>query len=121
MTDAELILPHYMDKLEEAGLGDVDVQIRMAGCPNGCSRPPTAGIGIVGYGKNDHVIQVGGARNGTRIGRVLYERVPEEKMVDVLVGLARAIREHDTAGLGAGDFLARIPDETLRSWVGVEV
>ena len=121
MTDAEGILPHYFDEIERAGLGGVDVQIRMAGCPNGCSRPPTAEIGIFGYGKNDHVVQVGGARNGTRIGRVLYERVPGEKMVDVLVGLLRAIRDRDTEGVGAGDFLAGTPDDTLRSWVGVEV
>jgi sulfite reductase (ferredoxin) len=121
MTEAEGILPHYLDEIEAAGLGDVDVQIRMAGCPNGCSRPPTAEIGIFGYGKNDHVVQVGGARNGTRIGRVLYERVPEEKMAAVLVGLVRAIRDRDSDGLGAGDFLARTPDDMLRSWIGVEV
>jgi sulfite reductase beta subunit-like hemoprotein len=36
------------EELEREGLGSVDVMIRMAGCPNGCSRPPTAEIGIVG-------------------------------------------------------------------------
>jgi sulfite reductase (ferredoxin) len=121
MTDAENVLPHYLDAIEQAGFGDVDVQIRMAGCPNGCSRPPTAEIGIFGYGKNDHVIQVGGARNGTRIGRVLYDRVPEANMIEVLVGLLRAIHEHDEGGVGAGEFLHRTPDEQLRAWVGVEL
>ncbi|MDH3686276.1 MAG: hypothetical protein OEP95_08615, partial [Myxococcales bacterium] len=61
MTDAENILPVYFDAIEEAGLGDVDVVIRMTGCPNNCARPPTAEIGIYGYGKNDHVILVGGS------------------------------------------------------------
>ena len=37
-------------EIENAGLGDTDVVIRIAGCPNGCSRPATAEIGIIGYG-----------------------------------------------------------------------
>ena len=59
MTHAERALPRYLAELEREGLGNVDVMIRMAGCPNSCSRPPTAEIGIVGYGKNDYVLMVG--------------------------------------------------------------
>jgi sulfite reductase (ferredoxin) len=121
MTDAENILPAYVSAIEAAGLGSVDVIIRMAGCPNGCSRPPTAEIGIYGYGKNDHVIQVGGSREGTRIGKVLFERVPEGKMKPVLVGIVRAIRDHNPEGLPAGEFLWETPVEDLRRLVGVEV
>ncbi|NRA04083.1 MAG: NADPH-dependent assimilatory sulfite reductase hemoprotein subunit [Myxococcales bacterium] len=120
MTDAENVLPRYLAELEAQGLGDVDVIIRMAGCPNGCSRPPTAEIGIYGYGKNDHVIQVGGSREGTRIGKVLYERVPEEQMVPVLAGLLRAIRDHSPDALPPGEFLHRTPGVELKRLVGVE-
>jgi sulfite reductase (ferredoxin) len=118
MTDAENILPHYVDAIEAAGLGDVDVVIRMTGCPNNCARPPSAEIGIFGYGKNDHVILVGGARNGERLAHTLYARIAEEQMVAALVGLARAIREH-AGGLPAGDFLHRTDPAQLRAWVGV--
>jgi sulfite reductase (ferredoxin) len=114
MTDAENVLPHYMDAIEAAGLGGLDVQIRMAGCPNGCSRPPTAEIGIYGYGKNDHVVTVGGSREGTRIGRVLYERVPEESMTLVLIGLLRAVRDHNPGRLPPGEYLWETPLEELR-------
>ena len=117
MTEAERVLPSYLDTAEAAGLGEVDVVIRMTGCPNGCARPSTAEIGIVGYGKNDHMIQVGGSRQGTRIGRILYPRVPEEDIRAVLVGLLRAIREHAN-GRPAGDFLHETPDGQLRTWVG---
>ncbi len=117
MTDAENILPHYLDALESAGLGQVDVVIRIAGCPNSCSRPPTAEIGITGYGKNDHIIQVGGSREGSRIGRTLYGRVPEDQMTRVLVALVGAIREHG-GGRPAGEFLHETPLERLREWVG---
>jgi sulfite reductase beta subunit-like hemoprotein len=118
MTDAENILPHYVDAIEAAGLGDVDVVIRMTGCPNNCARPPSAEIGIFGYGKNDHVVLVGGARNGGRLAHTLYARLAEEQMVPALVGLVRAIREHG-AGQPAGEFLHRTDPAQLRAWVGI--
>jgi sulfite reductase (ferredoxin) len=120
MTEAERVLPSYIDAIDQAGLGDVDVVIRMTGCPNNCARPSTAEIGIYGYGKNDHVVLVGGSREGTRIAQTLYPRVPEEKMVEVLVGLLRAVREHNPDGLPAGELLHRTDPERLRSWVGIE-
>jgi sulfite reductase (ferredoxin) len=119
MTEAERILPSYTDAIEAAGLGDVDVVIRMTGCPNNCARPPTAEIGIYGYGKNEHVVLVGGSREGTRIARQLYARLPEEKMIPVLVGLLAAIRDRNPEGLPAGEFLHRTGPDQLREWVGV--
>jgi sulfite reductase (ferredoxin) len=119
MTEAERVLPSYLDAIEEAGLGAVDVVIRMTGCPNGCARPPTAEIGIYGYGKNDHVVLVGGTREGTRIGREIYSRLPEEKMIPVLTGLLRAIRDRNPRGLSAGEFLYRTDPDLLRAWIGI--
>ncbi|MHC4224600.1 MAG: assimilatory sulfite reductase (NADPH) hemoprotein subunit, partial [Planctomycetota bacterium] len=120
MTEAETILPKYFDAIEEAGLGDVDVVVRMTGCPNNCARPPSAEIGIYGYGKNDHVILVGGSREGSRLARELYPRLPGEQMIPALVGLFRAIKEHNSEGLPAGDFLHGTDPELLRKWVGLE-
>ncbi len=120
MTDAENVLPSYIGALEQAGLGDVDVVIRMTGCPNNCARPPSAEIGIYGYGKNDHVVLVGGSRNGDRLAHVLYSRISEEKMVPALVGVFRAIRERNVEKLPAGDFLHRADPAELRRWAGVE-
>jgi len=118
MTEAERILPTYLDAIEAAGLGDVDVVIRMTGCPNNCTRPPTAEIGIYGYGKNDHVVLVGGSREGTRIAATLYARLPGEQMVPALIGLLAAIRDR-AKGRPAGEFLHESDPEQLRSWVGV--
>jgi hypothetical protein len=63
------------------------------------------------------VIQVGGSRAGTRIGKVLYPRVPEEKMIEVLIGIFRAVKVH-AGGKPAGDFLDETPAEQLRAWIG---
>ena len=120
MTEAEGSLPGYADAVEAAGLGDVDVVLRIAGCPNSCSRPPTAEIGIIGYGKNAHKITVGGSREGTRLGRELYAKVGTEQMNDILIGLLRAIRDHNPKGLPAGEFLQGTPNEKLLQLVGVE-
>jgi len=120
MTDAENVLPRYVAAIEQAGLGDVDVVIRMTGCPNNCVRPPSSEIGIYGYGKNDHVVLVGGSRNGDRLAHVLYSRISEEKMVPALVGVFRAIRERNAERLPAGDFLHRTDPAELRRWAGVE-
>jgi sulfite reductase (ferredoxin) len=119
MTEAERVLPEYLDAIEAAGLGDVDVVIRMTGCPNGCARPPTAEIGIFGYGKNDHVVLVGGSREGSRIAQELYGRVPGEQMIPMLTGLLGAIRDHNPEGLPAGEFLHRADPDQLRAWVGI--
>lgn len=119
MTDAENVLPQWIDAIEAAGYGDVDAVIRVTGCPNGCARPPTAEIGIYGYGKNDHVILVGGSREGSRLAHPLYSRICGEKMVPALVGLFRAIREHG-GGVPVGEFLHRTDPERLRSWIGIE-
>ncbi len=120
MTEAETILPRYIDALDEAGLGDVDVVIRMTDCPNNCARPPTAEIGIYGYGKNDHVILVGGSREGSRLAHTLFERLPGEQMVPALVGILRAVKERNEDGLPAGEFLHRTDPDTLRGWIGLE-
>jgi sulfite reductase (ferredoxin) len=119
MTDAENILPSYLDAIERAGLGDVDLEIRMTGCPNNCARPPSAEVGIIGYGKNDHMLLVGGASNGTRLGRPLYARVAEEQIVPALVGLFRTVKERCPAGTAPGDWLDAQDFETLRGWIGV--
>lgn len=120
MTHAEHAIPGLADAVEAAGLGDVDVVVRMAGCPNHCSRPPSAEIGITGFGKNAHLIAVGGSREGTRIAQVLYPKISSEQMVPVLIGLLRAIKTQNPEGLPAGEFLHRTPPERLRALVGVE-
>ena len=122
MTDAENILPRYVDAIDAAGLGDVDVVIRMTGCPNNCARPPTAEIGIYGYGKNDHVVLVGGSREGTRLAHVLYTRISQAQHgADALVGLLpRRPRAQHREGLPVGDFLHAADPAALRGWIGIE-
>jgi sulfite reductase (ferredoxin) len=120
MTHAENVLPSYLDAIEQAGLGDVDLEIRMTGCPNHCARPPSAEVGIFGYGKNDHVLLAGGARNGSRLARPLYARISGQQIVPALIGLFRAAKERCPTGKSPGDWLAEQDFAELRGWIGVE-
>src|SRR5258707_1016959 len=115
MTQAGGALRRYLAELDGGGLSEVDVMIRMAGCPNSCSRPPTAEIGIIGYGKNDYVLMVGGARDGSRLARVLYPRLGEHELIDALKRVVKAIRDRNPHRLAAGDYLNQTPDEELKA------
>ena len=124
LAESERYLPDLVGALEERlakhGLAEDEIVIRMTGCPNGCARPPTAEVGIYGYGKNDHVILVGGSRECSRIAHVLYSRISQERVPEALVGLFRAVRERNPEGLPAGEFLHRADPATLRGWIGIE-
>ncbi|KAF9103105.1 hypothetical protein BGX30_009225, partial [Mortierella sp. GBA39] len=52
MAESERYLPTLLGKiepiLEEAGLREEEIVIRMTGCPNGCARPALAEIAFIG-------------------------------------------------------------------------
>jgi sulfite reductase (ferredoxin) len=121
MTEAERVLPAYCDAIEAAGFGDVDAEIRMTGCPNNCARPVSSEIGLYGFGKNAHVVVVGGAKNGSRLGVALYNKVPGEKIEEVLIGLLRIVKERCPEGQSTGDFLYEAGPEQLRNWLGIDL
>ena len=45
------------------------IRLNMTGCPNGCARPYTAEIGIVGRTKKTYDVYVGGSATGDRLAR----------------------------------------------------
>lgn len=55
MAESERYLPSLVGKieqiLEDCGLRDDAITIRMTGCPNGCARPSIAEIAFIGKGK----------------------------------------------------------------------
>ncbi len=121
ITEAERRLPSLIDALEEAGFGDEQIKIRMSGCPNSCSRPPVAEIGLVGKSVNGYNLLVGGNRSGTRLAQLLFEDVSSEDLapeIGRLITLYRRNREPDEH---FGDFCHRVGVESLRSRLAEEI
>ena len=65
--------------------------------------------------KNDYVVMVGGARDGSRLARVLYPRLSEHELIEALKHLVRAIRDRNPNQLPAGDYLDQTPDTELKA------
>ena len=65
LGEAERVLPEVVDRLEkvlaDTGNTGLPLRLNMTGCPNGCSRPYAAELGIVGRSKRGYDIFVGGS------------------------------------------------------------
>ena len=70
--------------LDKHGMSEENLSIRIAGCPNGCSRPYVGDIGIVGRMPDNYAMFIGGDFEGTRLSTKLLDRVPYENLVEVL-------------------------------------
>jgi sulfite reductase (ferredoxin) len=107
-----------MDRtLAEAGLRGLPLSVRVTGCPNGCARPYTAEIGIVGQSVNLYSIYLGGSHLGLRLGTVFADRVPRERIGATLHPLFLLYREGRNPDERFGDFCHRIGSEALRGAV----
>jgi len=112
ITESERIMPEVVGEIQkhlnESGLAEDEVTLRTSGCPNGCSRPYTAEIGIVGASIDMYTIYLGAAPHGTRLGLAFATNV---KRPDVAPKL-RPIFEHYKANRlkseRFGDFCHRL-------------
>ncbi len=77
-----------MDRLEkvlaDTGNTGLPLRLNMTGCPNGCSRPYAAELGIVGRSKRGYDILLGGSPAGDRLARRLRADVPLDEIPDLL-------------------------------------
>ncbi|NIA16271.1 MAG: NADPH-dependent assimilatory sulfite reductase hemoprotein subunit [Nitrospiraceae bacterium] len=87
MAEAERVMPSIMGSLERSSFADEEVVIRISGCRNGCSRPRTAEIGILGKRRRGYLLYTGGDAAGTRLNELLLEDVGEEELGAVLLRL----------------------------------
>lgn len=97
LGEAERVLPELTDLLDSLliarGLDELRIETRMTGCPNGCARPYTAELGIVGRTKTRYDIFLGGDAGGTRLAEELVVSVPFTKLADVLGPLLDQYRD----------------------------
>lgn len=121
MAESERYLPTILQKLEglleQHGLRDAPILLRLSGCPNGCSRPYLGEIALVGRAPGRYDLRLGADFRGQRMNRPYRENIVEADILAALDPLfARYAAERNEAE-GFGDFLLRagvLPDEPTR-------
>ena len=72
MAESERYLPTLLSKIEdlldEAGVSEEEITIRMTGCPNGCARPALAEIAFIGKAPGKYNMYLGGSCKGEHFG-----------------------------------------------------
>jgi sulfite reductase (NADPH) hemoprotein beta-component len=111
MAESERYLPELLKRvdrlLEQHGLSDQAISLRMTGCPNGCARPYLAEIGLVGKAPGRYNLHLGAAANGTRLNRLAAESLSEAEVLQRLDDLFADYASHRQPTESFGDFLIR--------------
>ena len=120
IAEAERVMPSVVDELEaeiaKLGLDAAKFTVRMTGCPNGCARPYTADIGLVGQTVGKYKIFVGGGLVGTRLGFMYRELVPLDAVVAELRPLLVYYKTDGWRGESLGEFCHRKGLEDLHGF-----
>ncbi|MCK9541829.1 MAG: NADPH-dependent assimilatory sulfite reductase hemoprotein subunit [Novosphingobium sp.] len=111
MAESERYLPGLLDKIEaimaEHGLSGEPITVRMSGCPNGCSRPYIAEIGLTGRAPGKYNLYLGGGFHGERLNRMIRENIGEAAILEVLSDVIGRYSREREPGEHFGDFTIR--------------
>lgn len=111
ITESERALPGLIDQLDveiaKLGLQSSKIAVHMTGCPNGCARPYTPDIGLVGKAVGKYTMFVGGNPEGTRLGFIYRDMVELQDIVPSLSPLLHAFKLERQGSESFGDFCAR--------------
>ena len=117
LAEAERYLPSLIDELEKRGYGNKDIKMRMSGCPNSCSRPPVAEIGIIGTSPHKYNIYLGGNYEGTRLNKLFEENADDSMLADRISSLIDLYNHMKNKDERFGDFCDRTGIETIKSMI----
>jgi sulfite reductase (ferredoxin) len=101
-------------RLKRWGLERERLSIRITGCPNGCARPYTGDIGIVGRMPGYYSLYVGGDFEGTRLNQEVANRIRLDEVADALDPLFALFASARVPSEGFGDFCHRYGVAELR-------
>ncbi len=111
LAESERYLPDLITDieavLEENGLRDDEITIRMTGCPNGCARPYIAEIAFVGRAPGKYNLYLGGGFIGDRLNKLYKEKVLDAEIVDTLKPIITDYAKNREDGEKFGDFVIR--------------
>ncbi|MCP4247223.1 MAG: NADPH-dependent assimilatory sulfite reductase hemoprotein subunit [bacterium] len=111
ISEAERVMPPILDEFDRElaalGLADEPINVRLTGCPNGCARPYSAEIGIVGRSADAYDVYVGGRGAGDRMTDLYTEQVPRAGLLAAVRPLLVEWRDTREPGESFGDFYQR--------------
>lgn len=111
MAESERYLPtlvgHLESAIEEAGLRDDAITIRMTGCPNGCARPYLAEIAFVGKAPGAYNVYLGGGHKGERLNKLFKESLKEEEILNEVKPIIKRYALERNQGEPFGDWVIR--------------
>ncbi|MBD8070529.1 assimilatory sulfite reductase (NADPH) hemoprotein subunit [Bacillus sp. PS06] len=111
MAEAERYLPKLIDKIElivdENGLTNKEITIRMTGCPNGCARHALGEIGFIGKAPGKYNMYLGAAHDGSRLSKMYRENIGEEEILSVLGDILPRYAKEREQDEHFGDFVIR--------------
>ena len=124
LAESERALPDILARfetiLDEAGLHEDAISLRVTGCPNGCARPYLAEIGFVGKAPNKYALYLGAAYNGTRLNRLVSPSITIEDAAKLLEPVIKRYAKERQPGELFGDFCERVilPKDATFHFVG---
>lgn len=111
MAESERYLPTLLDKIEsildEAGLREEEIVIRMTGCPNGCARPALAELSFIGKAPGRYNMYLGGGFSGNRLNKMYRENIDEAQILAELRPILNRYAKEREEGEHFGDFTIR--------------
>ena len=112
LAESERYLPDLLTEIEtlieQAGLRDDEIVIRMTGCPNGCARPYLGEIGLVGKAPGKYNLYLGAGFDGARLNRLYKASVKSEEIADELDPIIKRYVAERESGERFGDFCIRV-------------
>lgn len=111
MAESERYLPTLLEKMEtildEAGLREEEIVIRMTGCPNGCARPALAELAFIGKAPGKYNMYLGGGFAGERLNKLYRENIGEAEILSELRPILNRYAKERRDGEHFGDFCIR--------------
>lgn len=121
VTESERVLPRVISDLEvelkKLDLISERISVHMTGCPNGCARPYTPDIGLVGKSRGKYTVYLGGNAEGTRLAFIFKDQVPLEEIAQSVSPILSYFKAERQESESFGDFCHRkgLADLQVRS------
>ncbi len=119
LGESERVLPDLVSSLEkllaDTGNAGLPLRLNMTGCPNGCARPYSAELGVVGRSKRTYDVYVGGSSG--RLASRLRSDVLLVDIVDVLRPVLERFADVADPDTNFGDWADGVGVDAMQPWL----